>query len=69
MLSAAKKLKVDETNATEMSLPPIRLQALRITHEQAALLCACGRPLVRAVLRVRPLPDVRVGCTAAASTH
>ena len=50
VLSAAKKLKVDETNATEVSLPPIRLQALRITREQAALLCACGRPLVRAVL-------------------
>ena len=50
MLSAAKKLKVDETNASEMSLPPIHLQAFRITREQAALLCACGRPLVRAVL-------------------
>ena len=54
MFSPAKVLKVDESNDNRLAtrsgrcIVPIIVPVRSITCEQAALLVACGRPLVRA---------------------
>ena len=51
MFSPAKVLKVDESNDNRLftrCIVPIIVPVRSITCEQAALLVACGRPLVRA---------------------